>query len=92
MANEQQMKAWLNEHGPDGGRVIIFKDGCPFKAGQYNSKVHVETPYGWKPLEMTAGYNIYVGPQGEWENKGDGGWVNWAFQGGKRVGDEKVIF
>ena len=88
MADETQMKNWLQKYGPNGGRVIIFQNGCPAKVGAFNKEAHETVNTSWRSIT----YNIYIGPQGEWENRGDLGWANWAFQGQSSRNGNKVTF
>lgn len=72
-------------HFSQGGKnVIIFKNGIPAQLGQYEYE-----------MNQDAGgcrYNIYVGAKGDWINKGDGGWINWAMTGNYNKNGNYVHF
>ncbi|OQV24143.1 hypothetical protein BV898_02093 [Hypsibius exemplaris] len=81
---ERTMCDILDRHGANGGRVIIFRNGISAQLGEYNTEVN-EDVFGHR-------YNIYIGPRGHWVNHGDGGWINWAFQGQSRREGKNVWF
>ena len=73
MADENQMKNWLAHYSSGGKNVIIFKNGIDAQLGSYEYEMNEELG--------GERYNIYVGASGDFLNKGDGGWINWAMTG-----------
>ncbi len=66
------MTNWLKEY-INRGNVIIFKNGIGAELGSYDFEVN--------KYHNGQRFNIYVGARGQWVNKGDGGWINWAMMG-----------